>query len=450
MKIFSTLFFFIFSCFSHAISVPTCNISLAEKKIVGNVVSCDICISAPSNWKFPKAPEISIKNSSDFYDVKQSMVSSNPSFYKFHISAKKTYINTMALKVESAICSNICVLATNDINVNFGSNFVIFLYMLLGFAGGLLLNIMPCVLPVILMKLRAFKTRMGLLGSIAGNFAAFSVLIISLIFFKIMGDTAGWGMHFQSTTFLAIVACILFLLTLSAFNIIHLNISWNMKYNTASIFWKNFISAVVSTFVAVPCVAPFLGVAATFAIQGSIPQLIAVFLSITTGFSFPYIFVLLFKIKIPNIPRHISYVFDKIAGGGVLITLLWVVWLLFQNIKAPESHFEQIYAQMQTNIEQKNKVVILNITAKWCLTCKYNHRRIFRNEQIKRMIKQDDIDIIEVDITKKDEAVTKFLHQHNRVGIPFMMVYGPKSKEGILLEEIPSINDVIKAINDVK
>lgn len=224
--------------------------------------------------------------------------------------------------------------------------------------------------------------------------------------------------------------------------------SWNMQYNSRSIFLKNFVSAAVATFIAIPCVAPFLGVAVAFAIQGTSLELVSIFFAIATGFSFPYIFMLLFKIKIPQISGRVSYIFDKIVGGGVLITFLWVVWLLFRNISAPESQFEQQYKQVQAL--RQNQVVMMNITADWCLTCQYNHRYIFGNKKVQQALRAQHVQVINVDITKKDSSVTEFLHKHHRVGIPFTIIYGPKTKDGILLKEMPSISEVIEAVGKAK
>lgn len=414
--------------------------------------SCTVKISTPEGWKFPCAPKIKVQNADDFSDISQKAETEGKTEYVFHLSAKIGGVKTMILEIESPMCSKSCVYGTCTKNINFGNpreNENFSWHILLGFLGGILLNIMPCVLPVILMKLRAFQSKIALIGSICGNFVSFSVLTAGLCFLKSVGTLAGWGMHFQSTGFLAATAVLLLLLTLYAFGIIHFSISVNIENNSQSVFWKNFVSSAIAAFVAIPCTAPLLGTAAAFAIQGTYLQLILVFSAIAAGFSLPYIFVLLFNIKMPHIPGRIGAIFDKIAGVGVLITFLWILWLLFRNITAPAANFERTCQTIRTHVAQNN-VVMLNITADWCLTCQYNHKYVLGSEDVKKALSENNVKFVEVNITKKDDSVTEFLHKHRRVGIPFTMIYGPRAQDGILLNEIPSSAEVINAISKAK
>lgn len=452
MKVFITLFVGILNCFlclSEEPLVPSCGIVVSDKMVQNGEYSCKVKVTAPTGWKFPQAPNVTIKNVNDFFDVKSEIANSNESEYNFFVSARHSKSRTMNIKIKSPICNKICVLTHNDLDINFGSENPLLLYIILGFLGGLILNVMPCVLPVILMKLRAFKSKIGLIGSICGNFASFLVVIVGLIGLKSAGTLAGWGMHFQNTSFLVVAAIVLFFLTLYSFGIVHFTVSVMVKNSTKSIFWKNFISSIVATFIAIPCTAPFLGAAAAFAIQGTISQLVCVFLAISTGFSFPHIFVLFFPMKIPNIPGRLINIFDKIVGCGVLITFLWILWLLFQNLTASETNFEHTYKEIQKDIAN-NQVVIMNITANWCLICKYNQRYIFNSKEVKNAIIENNAKFVEIDITKDDNSVTQFLHKHKRVGIPFTIIYGPKSREGIVLSETPSIKQITQTIKQVQ
>lgn len=456
MKIFFVLLSILLGMWTNATPVEISPIvEICDKVVEENVGRCTIEIEAPNGWKFPYPPKIKVQNAKDFSDISQTILSKEKTKYLLQLSAKISNVKTMNLDIESPMCSTNCVFATCSKSVIFedknkGSTMSeIFLYIIFGFLGGLLLNIMPCVLPVVLMKLRAFQSKIALIGSICGNFSSFSILIAGLAFLKSVGTLAGWGMHFQSTGFLAVTALILLALTLYSFGIIHFNISMDFENSSKSIFWKNFASSAVATFIAIPCTAPLLGTAAAFAIQGTLLQLVIVFLAIATGFSFPYIFALLFSIKIPHISGRIGAIFDKIVGGGVLITFIWVAWLLFQNLTAAETNFERIYKSIQKDIAD-NHIVMLNITADWCLTCQYNHKYILGSNEVKQTMSQNNVKFVEVNITKKDDSVTKFLHKHQRVGIPFTIIYGPKAKNGILLDELPSTKQVVQAIKESK
>jgi len=449
MKVFA----FFISIFFHTIILglasPTCTISVRDVLAKNGICSCNIKITAPNGWKFPQPPNITIRNATDFSEIMQDVTTQSNTECVIHIAAKYNLLKNLQLSVDSPICSNVCVLSNNDIEVDFVGYSLVLLYMLFGLIGGLLLNVMPCVLPVILMKLRAFNNRIGLIGSICGNFVTFAIITIGLIFLKSIGTLIGWGMHFQSTGFLVASTILLLILTLQAFGILHIKISISSHNSSKSIFWKNFASSMIATFIAIPCTAPLLGVAITFAIQGTTFQLIMVFLSIAIGFSFPYILALLFKLRPPQISGKIGGIFNRIVNIGVLITFLWVLWLLIQNISSEKSNFNQTSEAIQNSISN-NEIVMLSVTADWCLTCKYNKKRLLSNAQLKKVMNDYNVRFIEVDITKKDQAVTEFLHKHNRVGIPFIMIYGANAKDGILLDEIPSIHQTIDAIKKAR
>jgi thiol:disulfide interchange protein len=97
----------------------------------------------------------------------------------------------------------------------------------------------------------------------------------------------------------------------------------------------------------------------------------------------------------------------------------------------------------------KKQVTILNITADWCLACKYNHR-VFSNKEIIEFMKNNNVKFIEADMTKKNNPLMKFINNHGRVGIPFTIVYGPHAQDGILLDEILMKSALIEATERAK
>ena len=198
--------------------------------------------------------------------------------------------------------------------------------MLLALLGGLILNLMPCVLPVILMKMRslvASNKKAAIWGTIICNYVSFCTFAIFLIFIKVTGESVGWGMHFQSLNFLKTVAVILFVLSLYSFEIISFPIAVQIsESNNHRIFLENFISSIVASIIAIPCTAPFLGTAAAFAIQGSAMEMMLIFVSIATGFSLPYILALVIPISMPQGIGKYSRLVKTIANFGVFVTYL--------------------------------------------------------------------------------------------------------------------------------
>jgi suppressor for copper-sensitivity B len=342
-----------------------------------------------------------------------------------------------------------------------------------------------------------------MLGSIAGNYASVMIFAVFLAVLKLGGEIVGWGMHFQNLNFLKLSVVALFLFTLYTFEIITLTPSLKIKNETQKVFWENFISSIIASITAIPCTAPFLGTAAAFAIQGTMTEIFIIFLAIATGFSMPYIFSL-FIPAINRIPRIIStnwgkfsIIAKKIINLGILGTFLWMLFLLSNHIN---TYFLGIYLfsfflcaflfkknynvaaiilllgvlvipdeqqfvfqntndgiwkkyQNTSNVSDilneeliSKRIVIFNISADWCLTCKYNKINVLNNKNVINLIKAKNIVCIEGDLTRKNDVLMAFIHKYNRAGIPFTIIYGPNARNGIILSEILSIDEITKAI----
>ncbi|MDR2158072.1 MAG: thioredoxin family protein [Holosporaceae bacterium] len=487
---------------------PFVNVGIVAdcRRISAETFRCELILSVSKGWKLPKAPDITVLKSENLKNFKYdgNYERLNETTYKtsFTIEAEKGEIgeNKLELSIDCPVCGDICTIVSKNVRLIVGdertpfqSLWKLILFALLGLLGGLTLNVMPCVLPVILMKLKSMKSREAIWGSIAGNYASFSIFSAFIISLKIAGETAGWGMHFQNPYFLEAITFILFGLTLYSFGIITWFPAVRMGGEKRRAFWGNFLSSIVASIVAIPCTAPFLGTAATFAIQGSIPNLCLIFFAIATGFSLPYFLSFFLPIEIFNRFRDCGDVFKKVVNCGALITFLWIFWLL-SNYFSPvatalyalsfagmafllwrrrylwaaillgicfvgwqyrdfvvktEDSYEDAIARL-TAESAKNQAIIFNITADWCLTCKYNHYRVFGDKKVMEFMKNNRVKFIEADMTKRNDVLMKFINDHNRVGIPFTIIYGPKAPHGILLNEILTVDAVAEAIKKVK
>jgi suppressor for copper-sensitivity B len=464
---------------------------------------CELTLSVPQEWKLSRAPYISILRSKNLKNFKydENYEKLDETTYKTHftieVENEKIIDNQLELSVDCPICNKICTIVSKKINImlNRGggkSSLSIIFILLLGLLGGFILNFMPCVLPVIMMKLKSFESKISICGSIAGNYASFSLLAIGLAFLKVSGEIIGWGMHFQNPYFLEAITFILFCLTLYSFEIISFFPSMRIETKKYQIFWGNFISSMVASIVAIPCTAPFLGTAATFAIQGSISDLCWIFFAIATGFSIPYF--ISFVIPMGFLARfgRCSNILKKTINYGIMVTFLWIFWLLSNHLSVMATVMYALSFVVLTLLLQRRKylgvaivlgicfccwmsrdfssktmnsspdaiiklipglankqVILLNITADWCLTCKYNHR-IFRNEKVINSMKNNNVRFIEGDMTRKNDTLMKIIENHNRAGIPFTIVYGPRAKNGIVLDEILTADTLVEAIENAK
>lgn len=177
---------------------------------------------------------------------------------------------------------------------------VLILFSLLG---GLVLNVMPCVLPVLGMKLQTILTapreqkviRRQFLSSAAGILASFWLLAVGLFALKWSGSAIGWGIQFQSVYFLSFMALVTWLFTLNLAGVFQVRLpgnmgSWVAQQGDQSIA-GHFVQGMFATLLATPCSAPFLGTAVGFALTASGFQMFAIFTLLGFGMALPWLLV---------------------------------------------------------------------------------------------------------------------------------------------------------------
>ncbi len=492
MKYFLRVFFvFILTIF---INFPTNALKSGDVLLKLEKLSSDgvatFKIELPKGWKLAKAPEIVSKSKSKEFKYQENFKKILENKYKTHCKLNKNQKDV--LKFDFFVCKDICSVVSKDFvfspHIPMQNNSVNFfvIMILFGFLGGLLLNVMPCVLPVILLKIRHMNSRATIINSIIGNYLSFTILSLILSLLKMSSETVGWGLHFQNIYFLKFTVIFFFILSLITFGKLHLY--WNVNLDKSKIANKtlrDITYSVIVTMVAIPCTAPLLGTAATFAIQESFVNLFSIFMAIATGFSLPYFVALFCKFSFEKIFQN--PILNNIIDWGVVITFAWLSWILFRSISPIEIFvicfallaamflFKKRYNSIAIlllasaifiNIPQKNtqdfdqlekisqlveqnNTVILNITADWCLSCKYNKLK-FKSDQVQTKMNENNVKFVEIDMTKKNDKVMNFIYEHSRAGIPFIIIFGPKNKSGIVLSEIPTISEIVKTIDLVK
>ena len=98
----------------------------------------------------------------------------------------------------------------------------------------------------------------------------------------------------------------------------------------------------------------------------------------------------------------------------------------------------------------KGKVILVDVTADWCITCKFNKIMILNSEEINTLLKSGEIIGFRADITKPDDEVMKFMAKYDRYAIPFNIVYGPNAQNGILMSELLNKKEILEAIKKAK
>ncbi|EJE8516500.1 protein-disulfide reductase DsbD family protein [Vibrio parahaemolyticus] len=401
-------------------------------------------------------------------------------------------------------------------------NFDIAQMILFALFGGFILNIMPCVLPVLGMKLSSIVSTQGLekrqirfqfLSSSLGILVSFWLIALFLTVLKLSGSAIGWGIQFQNAWFIGLMVFITGVFGANMLGLFEIRLSSNANTWLAtkgdSSYKGHFTQGMFATLLATPCSAPFLGTAVAFALATSIPIMFLIFTALALGMASPWIAVALFPsvaLRLPkpgqwmnnikllfgfmmlitsvwllsllsnHVPMLWVYVISIVAlallvmrtlrvygkkvatwTGGALIILVsasLVVGSITSNKSAtllpPEPNWEPLSTTAIENHIADGKVVFVNVTADWCITCKANKIGVLLQDPVYGVLHHSDVVAMEGDWTVPSQSVTSYLQENGRFGVPFNIVYGPKAPNGIPLPVILTGEAVTNAIRAAK
>ena len=385
-------------------------------------------------------------------------------------------------------------------------------YILISLLAGLILNVMPCVFPVLSIKLMSVfssnehNARVSFVTTALGIISSFVLLGLIFLLLQYFKVSIAWGMQFQQPYFLIFISLIIFLFMMNMFGQFEIilppqisNLSFFGTTNNKNT--KDFFNGFFATLMATPCSAPFVGTAITAAFTQSYAIGISIFLFMGVGMSLPYLLIALFPKLINYLPKpgkwmiYIKY----LLGLLLLATVLWlfnillnffnyyfiisliifflllsyrqkipfqkniisVIVLLVIFSSSSFSFFQQnrvfeiekdwlnFYDITLDKLINENKIVFLDITADWCATCQFNKINVLNSETIISLFKKNDVTLIRADWTKPNDKINLFLEKYDRFGIPFNAFFSPNFPEGILLSELLSEKEMIDAINKI-
>ena len=221
----------------------------------------------------------------------------------------------------------------------------IFTFLLFGFIGGFILNLMPCVLPVISLKIFGFIQQAGqsrqkiLRSGIAfavGIFAWFIALALLLIALKSAGRDVTWGgFQFTSPYFVLVLSVIVLVFALNLFGVFEISLPQAVTRSLLSTSERrdllgSFFQGVFATVLATPCTAPFLGTALGFAFTQSAAIILAMFIAVATGMSAPYLLLSAQPAWLRFLPRPGPWMLHlkQFMGFLLLATLLFLLYVL--------------------------------------------------------------------------------------------------------------------------
>ena len=387
----------------------------------------------------------------------------------------------------------------------------------MAFVGGLILNLMPCVLPILSIKALSIQHdtlrkigKLGYLGylgypmGVLMSFNAFAVLILLL---RQSGEMVGWGFHLQEPWVVALLAFLFLFIALQLMDIAPTGerlMGLGQSLTTGNGFASQFFTGVLAVLVASPCTAPFMAAALGVALISNALVSFTLFTSLAIGFALPM--TLLFSLPklhqlLPK-PGAWMQTFRQFLVFPMLATVVWLLWvyqsqvgttaqfvllvnlLLFamllwlsvrmsgfkskvtmllallslvpamlqQTTSADLDDRTQPTAFTESRLQQlrdNNQVVLVNITADWCITCKVNEQIVFRSEGLNALFNEQKVHYLVGDWTNKTKRILQFLNRYQRSGVPLYVVFAGNEYESVLPQLLtPQI--VINAINKAK
>ena len=215
--------------------------------------------------------------------------------------------------------------------------------LLLAFLGGLILNVMPCVLPVIALKILGFVSqsketpgrvrRLGMFYAL-GVLASFLVLAGVVIGAQQAGHKASWGMQFGNPMFLVVLTALVTLVALNLFGVFEVMLGGRTLGAAAELAGREggagaFLNGVLATALATPCTAPFLGVALGFAFAQPPGVIVLMFLTVGLGLAFPYALLAWQPAWLKFLPKPGAWMekFKMAMGFPMLATAVWLFTL---------------------------------------------------------------------------------------------------------------------------
>lgn len=370
----------------------------------------------------------------------------------------------------------------------------------LAFLGGLLLNLMPCVLPVLSIKILGFARHSGGtarahgLAYSSGVLVCFWLLAGLLLILRAQGERIGWGFQLQSPAIVLALAALFVVLGACLMGLLEIGVGLTRLGGLAAGLGGlrgSFLSGALAVIVATPCTAPFMGAALGAALAFPPAAALAVFTALGLGMAAPYAALSCWPAGLAWLPKPgawmerlkqalafplfataawLLWVFGRQTGrpdlgpaAAALCALGFAFWLwkiarcarsraltaaiaaaallaLYFGRPGPELAWEPYSAQALERHLKAGREVFVDFTADWCVTCQINERFALRSRRARAALSRSGLALMKADWTSKDPEITAALERLGRRGVPAYALYAagrpPRLLPTILTPEI--------------
>jgi len=458
-----------------------------------------------------------------FFSKPQIDVEQNRLIATFDVSSWAGEVSLATTKIhvtviDSSVTAELTSTTSDRPIITTDSNSNIFSMFLIALLGGLILNIMPCVLPVLGMKLSTVLGAQGIeksqirkqfLASSLGILTSFWLLALFLLSLKLSGEALGWGIQFQNPYFIVAMVAITALFAANMLGVFEIQLPSNLQTWLATkgdqSYIGHYLQGMFATLLATPCSAPFLGTAVAFALGASALELFIIFTALGLGMALPWILIALVPSIAQLLPKPGRWMgsVKMIFALMIFATSLWLLSLLTSFIGVTsvlliaillliiflvliaKKHGKKILLisiaslilvsalgllvgsltakhwatpltddlvwqpldteQLKLHV-QSGKSVFVDVTADWCVTCKANKIGVLLQDPVYSALQSENIILMKGDWTVRSDKVTQYLQSYGRYGVPFNIVYGPATPQGIELSTILSSDALLEAL----
>lgn len=381
-----------------------------------------------------------------------------------------------------------------------------FLWMLvLALAGGLVLNLMPCVLPILSLKVlgvaqsgeSAERARSHAMWYTLGVLIAFAVIGALMVGLRMLGTAAGIGFQLQHPAVVAALTYVMFAVGLSMSGVFTLGGGGTLGASLANRSGPmgDFFTGALACVVGSACVGPFMGGAVAYAFIAPPVQAMAVFLFLGLGLALPFLLIGFVPALAKRLPRPGPWMetLKHVLAFPMYATALWLLWVLgkqrgvdgmalallgllvlalglwlFERSRWRSQHAAGLLGvvlvlaalvpiwgvtrlqppaksaaaaaentvvyspEMLDRLRANKRVVFVNMTADWCVTCKANERAVLSRPAFQDILRRTNAVYMRGDYTNVDPQITAFLEEHKAVGVPLYVVYGPGAPPVVL------------------
>ncbi|WP_312187870.1 protein-disulfide reductase DsbD domain-containing protein [Leclercia sp.] len=323
-------------------AVPPDNGPVAVKSVAADNDTLTVKLTSPEGWSQP-----------DLFPDNPTGVNLSPpqtAILGDTLTARFNVSDSQGKPLEASGLQPLSLLVSDgaqsqQLRVDISSSTTLWQIMAVALAGGLILNLMPCVLPVLGIKLASLmtlaessrrQTRVRFLATAAGIMFSFLVLAAVITGLRLSGAWIGWGFQFQSPWFIAAMVLVTWIFCFSLAGLLEIRLPSALSTRLATAggngIGGSFLEGAFATLLATPCTAPFLGTAVTFALAAPVHQLWLIFLVLGFGMSLPWLAISI----VPGVARWLPKPgpwMGKMRLGLVLLMLGSCIWLMSLLVK---------------------------------------------------------------------------------------------------------------------